>query len=782
MFRFVNYLILILYSNLFFYSSDAWSQNYVFAQLNGSPIVNTSGWNLTGNAFTGDTPGDADNLLNELVLTSNTTWQSGAIFYNSPINLQVCTKWTVEFDFRIFGGNGADGMAFCFLDVPPSGFVNGGGMGIPGTANGLKIGLDTYNNCGGPNPELQIYSGSGYDECIAGMVKVDNSAGNLNFVRNNNYQPARITYNNGVIQFFINNTLYLTANFNVNFSGYMGFTASSGSLYDQHSIRNVIIYTEQAASNAGPNLSMCSGDTVTIGTTPNNQYVYNWTPINGLSANNISNPSVTLVNNTSNPLTQNFSVSTSLATNPGVCPTSDQVTVTVFPNLSTTIYDTVCDGGPYLFNGQILSNSGTYISNLQTLNGCDSTVTLNLIISNPPNLLITDTAFCRGGIAELNPSGALSYQWTPSVGTVNPNGLLTVIPNQNLSLLLVGLNAFNCADSQSVQITVYDNPVMQLVASDLAICPGEVINLTVTGANTYSWNGGELSGLTGDNQSFIPSQTATYTVVGENLYGCTDTADLQIVVNPAPFVSTSPDTAICLGEEVVLNAFGAQTYIWNDGTNGSSNMTSPLNSAVYQVIGSNNFGCSDTASLNVTVHPLPEAIIQVNPTMVYSDNPTVQFSNNSIGASFSVWNFDNGELLETSATSFDYTYAQQEGNYLATLTVSNQFGCTDFSFVPIEVIGDIIYYIPNTFTPDGDEFNNVFLPVFSSGFDPYNYILTIYNRWGEVVYESKDYLIGWDGDYNGQLCPTGIYTYAITYKAIGTDFKKTITGHVELLR
>ena len=263
----------IFFVNLTIFNAKCWSQNYVFGQLTGSPIVNTTGWNLTGNAFTGDTPGDVDNLLNELVLTSNTTWQSGAVFYNSPINLQVCTKWTVEFDFRIFGGNGADGLAFCFLDVPPSGFVNGGGMGIPGTANGLKIGLDTYNNCGGPNPELQIYSGPGYDECITGMIKVDNSAGNLNFVRNNNYQPARITYNNGVIQFFINNTLYLTANFNVNFSGYMGFTASSGSLYDQHSIRNVIIYTEQATSNAGPNVSICSGDSVSIGTFSNGLYL-----------------------------------------------------------------------------------------------------------------------------------------------------------------------------------------------------------------------------------------------------------------------------------------------------------------------------------------------------------------------------------------------------------------------------------------------------------------------------------------------------------------------------
>ena len=761
---------------------SAFSQNYVFAQLNGSPIVNTSGWTLTGNAFIGDTPGDLDNNLNELVLTSNTTWQSGAIFYNSPINLQICTKWTVEFDFRIFGGNGADGLAFCFLDVPPTGFVSGGGMGIPGTANGLKIGLDTYNNCGGPNPELQIYSGPGYDECIAGMVKLDNAAGNLNFVRNNNYQTARVTYNNGVIQFFINNTLYLTANFNLNFSGYMGFTASSGSLYDQHSVRNVIIYTEQATSNAGPNLSMCSGDTVIIGSAPNNQYVYNWTPTTGLSATNAANPNVTLVNNTSIPITQTYTVSTSLATNPGICPTSDQVTVTVFPNLSTLIDDTVCDGGPYSFNGQSLTGSGTYVANLQAISGCDSTVTLNLIVSNPPNLIITDTAFCQGGTAVLNPSGALYYQWIPIVGSINANGVLTVTPNQSIDLMLVGANEFNCVDSQNVQVMVFDNPTVLLTSSDLGICPGEEVNLSASGANSYAWGGGLLAGLSGSSQLFSPIQTEIYTLIGTNLDGCSDTAALQVIVHPEPAVSVSSDTAICLGDELTLNAFGAQSYIWSNGSTGASNMITPINTLFYQVTGSNNFGCLDSDSILVTVYPLPEAIIQASPNFVYSDDPIVNFSNNSIGASESIWNFDNGEILETSAASFDYTYAQQAGNYLVTLAVTNEFGCSDNTFVPIEVIGDIVYYIPNAFTPDGDEFNNVFLPVFTSGFDPYNYVLNIYNRWGELVFESKNHLLGWDGDYNGQLCPSGIYTYTVTFKAVGTDFKKTISGHVELLR
>ena len=190
----VYFLFVILVNALYFNTIKA--QTYVFGQLTGSPNMITTGWNLTGNAQIGDTPGDVDNFSNELILTNIANSQSGGVFFNTPINLTQCQQWTVEFDYRIWGGSAADGLAFCFLNVPPAGFVPGGGVGIPGTAQGLKVILDTWNNCGGPNPELQIYSGIGYNECAAGIVKIDNSMGTLGFVRSNAYQPAKITYNN----------------------------------------------------------------------------------------------------------------------------------------------------------------------------------------------------------------------------------------------------------------------------------------------------------------------------------------------------------------------------------------------------------------------------------------------------------------------------------------------------------------------------------------------------------------------------------------------------------
>jgi gliding motility-associated-like protein len=94
---------------------------------------------------------------------------------------------------------------------------------------------------------------------------------------------------------------------------------------------------------------------------------------------------------------------------------------------------------------------------------------------------------------------------------------------------------------------------------------------------------------------------------------------------------------------------------------------------------------------------------------------------------------------------------------------------------------NISLYVPNSFTPDVEEYNNTFLPVFSTGFEPKNYALVVLNRWGEVVFESYDYAIGWDGRMNYLLCPDGMYTYRISYQRKEGETPIVVLGHVNLL-
>ncbi|MBC8111132.1 MAG: hypothetical protein H7Y04_08755, partial [Verrucomicrobia bacterium] len=133
------------------------AQTFPFARLTGNPM-NTTGWRLSGDARIGDTQGDTNSDNDELVLCSPSNFNSGACFFDQPVDISECPKWAAEFDYRIFDGNGADGIAFCFLANPPTTFTQGGNVGIPAKPRGLMIILDTYLNCLGttPTPKVQI--------------------------------------------------------------------------------------------------------------------------------------------------------------------------------------------------------------------------------------------------------------------------------------------------------------------------------------------------------------------------------------------------------------------------------------------------------------------------------------------------------------------------------------------------------------------------------------------------------------------------------------------------
>jgi gliding motility-associated-like protein len=120
------------------------------------------------------------------------------------------------------------------------------------------------------------------------------------------------------------------------------------------------------------------------------------------------------------------------------------------------------------------------------------------------------------------------------------------------------------------------------------------------------------------------------------------------------------------------------------------------------------------------------------------------------------------------------------------LIATSALGCTDTAQSTIQVYEELIFYVPNTFTPDNDNYNPVFQPVFTSGFDPQEFVLYIYNRWGELIFESRNVEIGWDGTYgsNGEIemCQDGTYTWKIEFKVSCWDERRVAIGHVNLLR
>jgi gliding motility-associated-like protein len=160
----------------------------------------------------------------------------------------------------------------------------------------------------------------------------------------------------------------------------------------------------------------------------------------------------------------------------------------------------------------------------------------------------------------------------------------------------------------------------------------------------------------------------------------------------------------------------------------------------------------------------------------------VTFTNNSVGASSYVWEFGDGQI--STEENPVYSYASTINGTVITLTATSLLGCESIYELSIQYQEGEIIYIPNTFTPDGDNYNQEFLPIFTSGFDPYNFEMLIYNRWGELIFETHDVRVGWDGSYSmqGRAVQDGVYTYKINYKNLINDKRKIIIGHVALIR
>lgn len=749
---------LVFFWMLIFSSSYSVSQ-VIFAELQGSPDMDISGWNLAGAAYTGDTDGDPDNFNNELILTDAVNSTSGAIFYSESIDLGTCNQWNVKFDFRMYEGSAADGIAFCFLDVPPTGFVSGGGVGIPSTANGIKVVLDTYNNCGGPNPGIQIYSGPGYNECIPGITSIDNVGGTLSFLRSPDYSTAEISYNYGEITVTINGTLYLTANYTVNFVGYMGFTASTGGSTDVHSVRDVTIYADIADADAGTDISICSGESVQIGSANNSEFLYSWNTAVNLSDSTLSDPVVTIENNSNSPLVQEFVVETILASNPNSCPVYDTVEVTVNPLQQTNLIEEICQGISYTLGPNDYSTTGIYQEIFSDSNGCDSTVVLNLTV-NPELTSELNEVICQGatfnlGGMEYNESGSYFYTTQNSQGcdsTVSLN--LIVLPELQSSIeaSICSGSSYEFGGIQYSETGTYNNTIQNDLGCDSTI----TLNLIVNPVEEYPFEISICEGETYDFNGQIIDEAGQYEVLLQTNAGCDSLVSLNLIVHP--IYNTSEEFEICEGQSLL---FEGQSF----SEEGSYNFG-------FQ----SQYGCDSFVVVNLTVNSTPEAPILSSNSPVNCFFDPIELSMEEIPGATYFWYNEFGynsnqatEVITLESMYFSNMYGEEFFAYY------NLDGCfSDTSVITVGVEYNFIDFdFPNVITANEDGINdeldiqNYILPC--QGFD-----FKLFNRWGHLVYsQSKDIMLyeafpvsssnsNFSGKTaEGQILNEGVYYYIL---------------------
>jgi gliding motility-associated-like protein len=338
--------------------------------------------------------------------------------------------------------------------------------------------------------------------------------------------------------------------------------------------------------------------------------------------------------------------------------------------------------------------------------------------------------------------------------------------------------------------TVVVNPLPIVSAGlDQSTCLGGLVTLSGSGANTYQWTGGVQNGV-----AFSPSSTNSYTVTGTDINNCINTDDVTVSILSAqmPSISSSVTTG-CVPTEVTFinNNPSATNCTWNFGNNQTSSLCFDP-TTVYNQVGcyditltqTDSQGCDTTVTFNdvVCIEDV-EASFYLSPGTIGPGNSTVSFYNNSVNAVSYQWYFGDN----TNATDFEpiHTYSTNlQTGYVATLIATSGAGCVDSTSMPISYQELLIYYVPNTFTPDADEHNQLFTPVFTSGFSPDNFEMTIFNRWGELVWQSFDHTEGWDGSFGlkGLNAPVGTYVWVISFKPKDNDDKLKITGFVNLLR
>ena len=346
---------------------------------------------------------------------------------------------------------------------------------------------------------------------------------------------------------------------------------------------------------------------------------------------------------------------------------------------------------------------------------------------------------------------------------------------------------FQCSDTASMIIVINPLIIPQFTQMPL-VCQGDVPPQFVNTSNNLppvvgNWTPPTIdSSVPGSfNFEFIPSP-------GQ----CADSVTMTVVVVPSVPPQFVADTLT--GCNPLLVNFtttqipGAQyQYLWNGTTIGvGNNINYMFTSAGCHIITLqyNLLGCVETTTYQdyICIENYPNTSFIAVPNVLSSTSETINFTNTTVGGTTYFWQFGDGQ----TSTQFEepHSYVGITENILVELTASTPLGCATSYQLTLPVISEPIYYVPNTFTPDADEFNPTWYPVFTTGFDPYNFELRIYNRWGETVWESHNATDEWDGTYGqmGTKVQSGIYTWIIKYASKETDDKHIVSGFVNVLR
>lgn len=757
-------------------SSYTWTGPLAFNSNNQNPIINNSSIGNSG-IYTLTTISAAG------CIASNTL----AVNINALPNITTSPNSTVcvlsAINFTANGGNSITWVGpnsfssnSYFPSIPSATLSNAGNYSVTVTdlqgcssSSIVNIMVNTLPNVSVNNPTV----------CANGSLIFNATGGNT-------YQwQGPLSFNSAISNPTITNVSNVNSgNYTVNVTGVNGCTVNAISSATVYNLPIVNIFNSGQA---------CVGGSITLNA--NGGTNYTWNGPSGFSSSN-QNPTltnVTLINN------GNYTV---LVTNANTCTNTaiTNVTVNPLPTAIITVNNPICEGqnlnfnssglnqsqwiGPNNFNSNNsnpsinnagINSSGTYTLIETDINGCKANTTTLVVVNPLPLIVANGASVCEGQNINLFANGGNTYSWSGPNG-FNSNLQNPTIPNAQINFIgiytIQVTTSAGCTSSTNVNVNVNVAPT-GTIGSNSPICENNKLFLFTSPSNSYQWQGPNGFSSTIQNPEILNTSSVingNYSLTIHNSAGCYTTLVTNVIVNSNPIITLVPSKKeACVPDCIMFNAISNATgtnvaYSWNldrsittslNGANASGcySLTGDYRPTVFVVDGN---GCASTATTLITLNPVPtpDFIFEPNKPTIYNNFVEFNYLPNSDIISTFEWYINNSGTFAMQPNA-SYTF-NDLGSYNITLAVTSNKGCRGSITKLVKIEDEFALYFPNAFTPNQDGLNDIFKP---KGVNVNSYKLLIFDRWGELIFNTNDIDTGWDGTFKGKKCPNGIYNY-----------------------
>ena len=444
----------------------------------------------------------------------------------------------------------------------------------------------------------------------------------------------------------------------------------------------------------------------------------------------------------------------------------DEVTFTGGGTADTYDWDEgVTDGD--LYEPPATGTTTYAVTGTITATGCINTATVDVLVHELPTVTasVDDAEICLIDQITFTGGGADTYTWDEGV---IDGELFEPTTAETTTYTVTGTDGNGCVNTASVDVLVFALPTVTANADPSQVCIGEELTLTGGGATTYVWDNDVEDGI-----AFEPILgTTTYTVTGTDDNGCVNTASIDVTVFDLPTVIANVNTnELCLGNEVTFSGSGAETYTWDNGvTDNTPYLPTLIGTETYTVIGTDENGCQNSASIDVTVLELPEVIASADTSIYPGESTLIQASSVSNGTY--LWSPEQ----DLACPTCNETDASPVSTRTYTITFTDENGCQATDQVVITLL-DLIVATEIGISPNGDGDNDAL--VFPGILAYPNSSIQIFNRWGVAVFTAENgYQNDWGGtnQNTGDLLPNNSTCFFIL--DLGEEGTEPIKGYV----